>query len=84
MAMSNIKLDIDVERNKLISKSQPRLNTTQTGKKNIEFQLELTNRFETLQEVDDIDTTSETTTYMIQQTASRVAKTISKTHKSRR
>ena len=44
-----------------------------------EFQLKLGNRFETLQELDDIDTI----TYMIRQTALRVAKTTNKELKSR-
>ena len=40
-------------------------------------------RFETLQELDDIDSMSENITDMIQQSASRVAKAINKPHKSR-
>ena len=43
----------------------------------------LRNGFETLQELDDIDTMSATITYMIQQSASRVAKAINKPLKSR-
>ena len=52
-------------------------------KKTIEIKLELRNRFETLQELEDIDTMSETITGMIQQSASRVAKPINKQLKSR-
>ena len=41
------------------------------------------NRFETLPELDDIDIISETITYMIQQSASAVAKAINKLRKTR-
>ena len=60
----------------------PRVGTIQVGSKKIEFQLELRNRFEALQVLDDIDTMSETITDMIQQSASGVAKTINKPLKS--
>ena len=63
--MRNIKLDVEVERKKCVTKRPPRLDATRIGSKKIEFQLELRNRFETLQELDDIDTTSETITDMI-------------------
>ena len=49
----------------------------------IEFQLELENRFETLQEVADINTMSGAITDMMQQSASREAKAIHKPQKSR-
>jgi len=39
----------------------------------IEFRLELRNRFETLQELDDIDTISESITDMIQRSTTRVS-----------
>ena len=56
---------------------------TRIRPKKIAFRLELRNRFETLQELDDINTMSENITDMIQQTASRVAKAVYKPHKSR-
>ena len=71
-AMSNVKLGIEVEREKLITKRPPRVEVAQMGSKKIEFQLEPINRFETLQELDDIDTMSEAITDVIQQRASRV------------
>ena len=48
-----------------MSKRPPRVDATRIGSKNIEFQLELRNPFETLQELDDIDTMRETITNMI-------------------
>ena len=65
-----------------MTKRLPRVNATRIGPKKIEFQLELRNRFETLQELDDIDTMSETITDIIQQSASRVPKAINRPHKS--
>ena len=61
----------------------PRVDATQIGSKKIEFELELRNRFETLQELDDIDTMSETITDMIKQIAPRVAKAINTPLQSR-
>ncbi len=61
-----------------MTKGPPRVDATQTGSKKIAFQLELRNRFETLQELDDIDTKSETITDMILENAPRVAKAINK------
>ena len=81
--MSNIKLDVEVERKTTMTKRPPKVDVTRIGSKKFEFQLELRNRFDTQQELDDINTTSETITYMIQQSASRVAKAINKPHKSR-
>ena len=66
-----------------MTKRPHRVETAQTGSKKIELQLELRKIFETLQELDDIDTMSETITDMIQQSASRVAKAINKPLKSR-
>ena len=66
-----------------MTKRPPRVDVTQIGSKKIKFQLEMKNRFQTPQELDDIDTTSETITDLIQQSASKVAKTISKPQKSR-
>ena len=79
LAMSNIKLDVE----KLYDQEATKSRCQRIGSKKIEFQLELRNRFEILQELDDIDTMSETIIYMIQRSASRVAKAISKPHKSR-
>ena len=79
--MSNIKLDVEVEMKQIMIKRPPRVDTTQIGSNNLEFQLQLRNRLETLQELDD--TMSEITTDMIQQSASRVAKAINKPLKSR-
>ena len=83
IAMSNIKLDVEVEMKTMMTQRPQRVDVIQIRSKKIEFQLELRKRFETLQELDDIDTMSETITYNIQQSASRVAKTIDKPLKSR-
>ena len=53
MIMSNNKPVIEVEMINIMIKRPPRVDTTQIGSKNIEFQLELRNRFKTLQELDD-------------------------------
>ena len=53
----------------MLTKRPQRVDVTRIGSKKVEFQLELRNRFETLQELDDIDTISETITDMIQQSA---------------
>ena len=74
--MSNIKLDVEMERTKWMTKRPTRVYATRIGSKKIEFQLELRNRFETLQELDDIDNMSETISEMIQQSAATVAKAI--------
>ena len=63
--LSTIKLDVQVERKKCMTMRPPRVDITQIGSKKIEFLLKLRNRFETLQELDDIDTVSETITGMI-------------------
>ena len=83
LAMSNINLELKVERKTLMNKRPSRVDATRIGSKKIEFQLELRNRFDTLQELDNLNTTSETITDMTQQSASRVAKAINKPHKSR-
>ena len=49
----------------MTTKRPPRVDITRIGSKKIEFQLQLRNPFETQQELDDIDTMSETITYMI-------------------
>ena len=72
-----------MERTKLMTTRPPRVDATGIGSKKIEFQLELRNRFETLQELGDIDTISEAITDVIRQSASIVAKAINKPHKSR-
>ena len=72
--MSNIKLDLEVER----KKRPPREDATRIGSTKIEFQLELRNRFETLQELNDIDTMRQTISDMIQQSASRVTMSINR------
>ena len=81
--MSNTKLDIEVHMKTLVTKQTQRVDATRIGPKKIEFQLEPRNRFETLQELDDIDTMSETITYMIQQSASGLAKATNKPQISR-
>ncbi len=48
----------------------PTVDDTRIGSKRFEFQLELRNRFETPQELDDIDTMSEAIAEKIQQSAS--------------
>ena len=83
MDMSNIKLSEEVERKTLITKRPQRVVATQIRSKKFEFQLKLRNRFKTLQELDDIDTMSETISDMIQQRASRVSRAINKPLKSR-
>ena len=40
--MSNIKLDVEVERKKYMNKRPPRVDTAQIASKKIEFQMELT------------------------------------------
>ena len=72
--MSNIKLDLEAER----KKRPPREDATRIGSTKIEFQLELRNRFETLQELNDIDTMRQTISDMIQQSASRVTMSINR------
>ena len=64
--MNNIKLDIEVERKQIMTKRQPRVDATRIGPREMEFQLELLNRFEALQELHDINTMTETITDMIQ------------------
>ena len=51
MIMSNIKLDVEVERENIMTKRAQRVDTTQMGSKKFEFQFDLRNRFETLQDV---------------------------------
>ena len=53
LVMSNIKLDVEVEKKQLMTKRPPRVDATRIGSKKIEFHLELRNRFETLQELDE-------------------------------
>ena len=81
--MRSIKLDVELERNTLMTRSPPKVDATQIGSKKKKFQLEITNRFQTPQELDDIDTMSETITEIIQQSASRVSKAINQPKKSR-
>ena len=83
LLMSNIKMDVEVERKTLTNTRPPRVDATRIGLKKIDFQLELSNRFETLQELDDRDTMSETISDMIHLSASRLAKAINTPHKSR-
>ena len=66
-----------------MSNGPPSIDVAQIGSKKIKSQRESRNRFETLQDLDDIATMSETTKDMIQQCASRVAKAINKPLKSR-
>ena len=49
LVMSNIKLDVEVERKTLMRKRPQRVDATRIRSKKIEFQLELRNRFETRQ-----------------------------------
>jgi len=72
--MCNIKLRLKVEKKQCMTKKPSRVDATQIGTTKAEFQLELRNRFETLQKLDDIDTMSETITYMVLQSASRELK----------
>ena len=52
-------------RKTVMTNRPPRVDATQIESKKIEFQLELRNRFKTLQELNDIDTMNESITYMI-------------------
>ena len=49
--MSHITLGGEVEKKPLMVKRPPRVDAAQIGSKKIEFQLELRNRFEKLQEL---------------------------------
>ena len=73
MVMINTKVEVEVKRENLTTKRPPRVDAAQVDSKKIEFQLELRNRFETLQELDDIDTMSETITDLIQQRFNKIA-----------
>ena len=81
--MSNIKLDVAVERTTMMTKRPPRVYAIRIGPKKIKFQLELRNRFETLQELNDIGTMSEPNVDMVLQSASIVHWAINKLHKSK-
>ena len=63
LVMSNIKLDVVMEIKQLMTKRPPRVDTTQIGSKNFEFQLQLRNRFDTLQEIDNFDIMNEIITH---------------------
>ena len=63
--MININLDVEVKMKILLTKRPPRIDAIRIGSKQIKSQLQLRNRYETLQELDDIDTMSETITFMI-------------------
>ena len=67
----NIKLDVEMERKKSMTKRLPRGDAKRMGSKKIEFQLELRNRYETLRELDDIDTMSEVIKNIIQQSEAK-------------
>ena len=69
---------IKLNRKEWMIKTPPRVYVTRIRLMKVEFQCELINRFDTLQELNDIDTMSETITYMIQQRACRVTKAINK------
>ena len=45
LVMSNIKLDVEVDRNEFITNRPPRADATRIGSKKIEFKLELRKRF---------------------------------------
>ena len=64
--MNNIKLDIEVERKQIMTNRQPRVDATRIGPREMEFQFELLDRFEALQELHDFNTVTETITDMIQ------------------
>ena len=59
-----------------MNKRPSRVYSTQLRPKKLELQFELKNRFKILQELDDIDTISESITYMIQQSVVTVASLI--------
>ena len=52
LVMSNIKLDVEVERKEMMTKKLPRVDATRIGSKKTEFQLELRHRVETQTKTD--------------------------------
>ena len=57
MVMASMTLNTRMEMSKLLNKNtQTRVDTLMIGMKKNTFQLELENRFTTLEELDDIDT----------------------------
>ena len=58
LALSNITLSVEMERKTLVTKRPQTVVATQIRSKKFEFQLDLRNQFEILQQLDDIDTMS--------------------------
>lgn len=83
MLMSSVRLDTKQERRKLVSKKQPKVDTTLILSRKQEFQIELKNRFEILQDTDELDNNNEKLIETIQQSATAVAKEDTKRVKSR-
>ena len=75
MVMGSITLNTRAERRKLLNKdTRTRFDTQLIGTKKNTFQLELKNRFTTLEEHDDMDSLNKNITEMIQQSALSIAK----------
>ena len=79
MVLSNIKLDVEVEKDKMMTKSRCHANRIKEDR----ILTRIENRFETLQELDDTNTISETITDTIQQSASIIARAVKVPLKSR-
>ena len=65
MVMGSITLNTRAERRKLLNKTRTRVDTQIIGAKKNTFQLELKNRFTTLEEHDDMDSLNKNMTEMI-------------------
>ena len=82
MVMGSITLNTRAERRKLLNKNtRTRVDTKMIGTKNNTFQLELKNRFTSLEEHDYMDSLNKNMTEMIQQSAMSIAKQTNKQKK---
>ena len=82
MVMGPGTLNTRAERRKLLNKNtRTRVDTQIIGTKKNMFQLELNNRFTTIEERDDIDSLNKSMTEMIQQSAMSIAKQTKKQKK---
>ena len=82
MVMGSVTLNTRAERRKLLNKNtRTRVDTHMIGTKKNTFQLELKNRFSTLEERDDIDSLNKNMTEMIQQSVMSIAKQTKKQKK---
>ena len=82
MVMGSITLNTRAERRKILNKNtRTRVDTQMIRTKNNTFQLELKNRFKSLEEHDDMDSLNKKMTEMIQQSAMSIAKQTKKQKK---